>query len=435
MKFGGSSVKDAERFKNVVSIVKARLDKKPIVVLSAVKGVTDNLIKALDESLEGNFNAYEEIVAKHNEIIKDLELDESVIDQELKELKEALDVNSKIKEKNAKILDYISFFGERMSTKLLAAHLNKVEINSKAYISGDIGLLTDSNFGDATFQESSYELMNNNLSNLDHVAIVTGFGGKDDKGEYATFNRGGSDYVAALVGAAVNSEEIQIWTDVNGVMTTDPRIVETAKTIPELSFAEAAELAFFGAKVLHPKTIKPAIAKNIPVKVLNTYEPGNEGTTILPRINCSENEAVRAIATKKNVIIINLCSSRMLNAYGYLAKVFEIFQKYQKSVDMVTTSEVNLSITIDNDDNLDQIVNELKEFGNVLVEKEKAIVSIVGDCMKKTLGIGSKIFSILADEGINVEMISQGASEINLSFVIENEKAKTAVKVLHKGLF
>ncbi|MBU0614817.1 MAG: aspartate kinase [Nanoarchaeota archaeon] len=434
MKFGGSSVKDAQKFLEVAEIVKSRLDKKPIVVLSAVKGVTDNLIKALSESIHGKFDSYKEIEAKHKEILKGLELDQSTVDDELKELKEALDVNSKLKEDNHKILDYISFFGERMSSKILSALLVKQGIASNYHISGDIGLQTDSNFGDATFLESSYEVMHKNLAGADYVPVITGFGGKDENGEFTTFNRGGSDYVASLVGAGVRSEEIQIWTDVNGVMTTDPRIVPEARTIPELSFAEAAELAFFGAKVLHPKTIKPAMDKNIPVKVLNTYEPENPGTTIVPASNV-QSGVMKAIASKKNVTILNLCSARMLNAYGYLAKVFEVFNKNKKSVDMITTSEVNLSITVDSEDKLDKIAAELEKYGNVKIDTNKALVCVVGEGMKQTPGILGELFSILGKDNINIDMISQGASEINVSFIVNNIDADKVVKVLHKAFF
>jgi len=433
MKFGGSSVKDATKMREVAEIVKSRLDRKPIVVLSAVKGITDNLILALDESLNEKFDAYNEIVKKHKEIINDLGLDESLVDDELDELKEALAVNSKVKEKDAKILDYISFFGERMSTKIFAGHMTKIGIKAEAFVSGDIGLLTDSGFGDATILESSFDKMEKSISKIKVLPVVTGFGGKDEDGEFTTFNRGGSDYVAALFGAAVDAEEIQIWTDVNGVMTTDPRIVKEAKTISEISFSEASELAYFGAKVLHPKTILPAIEKNIPVKVLNTYEPNHPGTTILNKVDGKG--SVKAIACKKDVTLVWINSTRMLNSHGFLAKIFTVFEKYSKSVDMIATSEVSVSLTVDDDSNLDKIKKELSKIAEVEIEKGKAIVCVVGEAMKNVPGIAGKIFSCLGKGDFNIEMISQGASEINIGFVVENDRAEDAVRVLHKEYF
>jgi len=433
MKFGGSSVKDATKIKEVAEIVKSRLDKKPIVVLSAVKGITDKLIAALAESLEGNFDSYEEIVKKHKEILKNLGLDEGFVDAELEELKKALEVNVNEKINDKKILDYISFFGERMSTKLLAGYMNKIGIKSEAFVSGDIGLLTNSNFGEATFIESSYDKMNEAISKIDVLPIVTGFGGKDENGDFATFNRGGSDYVAALIGAAVNAEEIQIWTDVNGVMTTDPRIVDNAKTIQEISFNEASELAYFGAKVLHPKTIIPAIEKDIVVKVLNTYEPDHPGTSIVSKV--SGKGSVKAIACKRNVSLVLINSTRMLNAHGFLAKIFTIFEKYSRSVDMIATSEVSVSLTVNDDSNLDKIQEELSKIAEVEVKNDKAIVCVVGEGMKNVPGIAGKIFGCLGKSDFNIEMISQGASEINIGFVVDNDKAENVVKVLHKEYF
>lgn len=434
MKYGGSSVKDSEMFKRVAEIVKKDLDKNPIVVLSAVKGVTDNLIKAMKESLVGKYEAYNEIEAKHKEIISDLGLDSDIVKEDMDELKSALDTNTKLKSKTSKMLDYISFFGERMSVKILSALLNKQGVKSSSYVSGDIGLLTDSNFGDATLLDESYDNLKEFFYDKEEVSVVTGFGGKDKEGEWTTFNRGGSDYVAAIIGAAVNASEIQIWTDVSGIMTIDPRIVPEAKSLEVLSFSEAAESAFFGAKVLHPKTIKPAMDKDIPVRVLNTFEPEHKGTLILSEGQPSS-EVIKVITRKRNVTVINLCSSRMLNAYGFLEQVFGIFSKYKKSVDMVTTSEVNISLTVENKENLDKIVPELEKLGNVVVENDKSLICLVGEGMKHTIGVAAKIFSILAEANISVEMVSQGASEINVSFIVKNEDADKAVKALHAGFF
>ncbi len=430
MKFGGSSVKDAEMFRQVASIIKDRIEQKPVIVLSAVKGTTDSLIASIKEATEGKFDSYTSIVENHTKILEDLGLPQDLVKEELDELKKALEVIEKTKEESKKLLDYISYFGERMSTKILAAHLDSTQTSSKSYISGDIGLKTDSNFGDATMLSGSFEKMNENISKMDHVPVITGFGGKDENGEFTTFQRGGSDYVAALIGSAVDAKEIQIWTDVNGIMTANPQVVKNAKTIPILSFKEASELAYFGAKVLHPKTILPAIEKSIPVLVLNTFEPDNTGSKIVKETE--HKEIIKAISYKKGITVISVESTRMLNAHGYLAKIFEAFSKHGKSVDMISTSEVDVSITIDNDENLDLIAEELKDIANIEVKNNKAIMYVVGEGMKHRPGTAGKIFEILGKQDVNVEMISQCFDEISIGFVIDQELTEKALSALHQ---
>jgi aspartate kinase len=434
MKFGGSSVKDAVMFKTVASIVRSKLDKKPVVVLSAVKGITDTLIAGYNESFnDNNFENYNKIIDVHKKIIADLGLKEDILKKELEELKEVLDVLSKTKEKTAQMLDYISFFGERMSTKIFAEYMNKENIRSEAFISGDIGLITDSHFGDATILDFSFEKIKGYISKLDVLPVVTGFGGKDEKGEYTTFNRGGSDYVAALIGAAIDADVIEIWTDVNGVMSSDPRIVPGARTIPELSFEEASELAYFGAKVLHPKTILPAIEKNIPVLVLNTFEPANKGTRIVKKQKDAKG-IIKSISYKKGITIIDVNSTRMLDAYGYLARIFSVFEKYKKPVDMISTSEVNVSMTIDSKENLDNIIGELKHIANIDVSENKSIIYVVGASIKKKIGTTGKIFDLLAKNNINTDLISQCYEDISMGFVVDERLAEEVVRLLHKEL-
>lgn len=432
MKYGGSSVKDATMFKQVASIVKKQLDQEPIVILSAIKGTTDSLIAAMDESINQKYDSYELIVSNHSQILKDLELNEDIVTSELDELKETLKVISKTKEKSKKLVDYVSFFGERMSVKILAAYLNKIEIKSESFISGEIGLITDSNFGCASILKSSFEKMNEGISKIKGVPIITGFGGKDEQGEFTTFARGGSDYVAALFGAAVDAKEIQIWTDVNGIMTCDPRIVKDAKTIPVLTFNEASELAYFGAKVLHPKTIWPAIKKNIPVLVLNTYEPEHPGSKIVSQVE--NKNKVTALTYKKNITIINAKSTRMINAHGYLARIFEVFGKYKKPVDMISTSEVDVSMSVDNKSDIDWITRDLADIAKINTHENKAIINVVGENMPQSVGLASKIFSIMSTNGINIEMISACYDGISVGFVVKQEKAEEAIKALHKEL-
>jgi aspartate kinase len=434
MKFGGSSVKDAEMFLKVADIVKSKLSQKPVVVLSAVKGTTDHLIESIKESIDDNYDAFKKIEENHKKIIKDLNIDQTLVDEELNELKKALEVNSKEKDQDAKLADYISYFGERMSVKILAALLNKQNTKAESFVSGDIGLLTDSNFGDATILKDSPSKLKDFINKLDLIPIITGFGGKDKKKEFTTFNRGGSDYVAALIGAAIDAEEIQIWTDVNGIMSSDPRLVDSAKTIPELSFDEASELAYFGAKVLHPKTILPAIEKNIPVLVLNTFEPDNKGSTIVKTCKKNCDEFIKAISYKKGITIIDFKSTRMLDAHGFLLKIFEVFEKYKKPIDMIATSEINVSLSVDSKEDLDNITKELKDISRINISENQAIIYVVGTGMKNKPGSAGRIFQILGKNNINVGLISQCSEEVSVGFVVDEKDAEETVKVLHKEL-
>ena len=332
---------------------------------------------------------------------------------------------------SSETLDHIQSYGERISCRLVAAYLNKIGIKSGAHDAYDVGMITNPDFGKAEPLEHAYGIINEKISVLDHVPVVTGFIGKTTAGDITTLSRGGSDYTASIIGGAINADEVEIWTDVDGVMSADPRVVEDAKTIDTLSFNEASELAVFGARVLHPKSLIPALEKNIPVLVLNTYNPDGKGTKVVMESKKAE-KVVKAIACKKGIILVNLTSTRMLNAHGYLARVFDIFRDHGKSVDMLATSEVSLSITINEPDGMDSIVKELEGIAEVKVEKDKAIVCVVGEGMKHEMGISGKIFTAVSDAGIHTEMISQGASEINIGFVVDEATADKAVKALHK---
>jgi aspartate kinase len=260
--------------------------------------------------------------------------------------------------------------------------------------------------------------------------ISQGYICRNAKGEIDNLKRGGSDYTASLVGAAIRSSEIQIWTDIDGMHNNDPRIVKNTKPIAELSFDEAAELAYFGAKILHPSTIWPAQKFNIPVRLLNTMQPEAQGTLIATK---TTEKAIKAIAAKDNIFAIKIKSSRMLLAYGFLRKIFEIFEKYKTPIDMITTSEVAVSVTIDNDTYLNQIVEELKQFGIVEVDKDQTIVCLVGNMVAESKGIVKKIFDSMAD--IPVRMISYGGSKHNISMLIKTEHKNIALISLNNGLF
>ena len=435
MKFGGTSVGDASRIRNVAKLVKSYFGRKPVVVVSAVTKVTDALTKLASEAAQGKGDStFASIKEMHHGILKELKLSNSLLEKDFQQLEEIFKHTKSLNHMDAAVMDNFQSFGEQLSSKIVAAQLNSIGVNAKAFNAWELGLFTDDEHGNAKPLPKSYASINKSIKALKVIPVITGFIGKADDGSITTLGRGGSDYSAAVIGSAIKAEEIQIWTDVNGVMSTDPRIISSAKTIPEVSFAEAAELAYFGARVLHPKTILPAMEKNIPLKVLNSFEPENKGTTILPK-GVRSKQTVKAIASKKNITLINVASTRMLGAYGFLAILFGVFAKYKKSVDVISTSEVSVSLTVENGENLEQILAELRGIGDVSVLKNKAIICAVGEGMKNALDIVGKTFTTLAEHNINVEMISQGASKINVTFIVDEHDADKAVKILHKTYF
>ncbi len=435
MKFGGSSLGDADRIKNVCNIVKSKLDKKPIVVVSAVQGITDKLIDTAEKAAndEDVSKELDEIKQKHHKILKNLELKEDLVDNILDKFFKVIDNIFLMKRTSPESMDEVQSFGERMSSRIIAAYLSKIGIKAEAYDAYDIGMITNPEYGKAEPLPDTEEKIAKELKKIKVVPVITGFIGKDSAGNITTLGRGGSDYTAAIIGAAINSE-VEIWTDVNGIMTANPKVVKEARTMDRISFNEASELAYFGGRVLHPKTIWPAVKKNIPVKVLNTFEPKNKGTTIVKEANKTK-EIIKAIACKKDINLITIVSTRMLLAHGFLGRVFSVFENYKKSIDMVATSEVSVSLTVDNDVDLDKIESDLEGIADVRIDKNKAIICVVGEGMKKIPGIAGRTFSVLGKNKVNIEMISQGASEINISFIVDNKDADKAVRVLHKEYF
>jgi len=435
MKFGGTSVGDADRIRNVVEIIKSRKDKKLIVVVSAVSKVTDMLITLAVECSKGNGKeTLKKIIEKHNQMLEALSIEKSIIDTDIKELNKLAEELMKSKKLDIKVMDSMQSFGERMSSKIVAACLRNSGLKAEAFDSWELGLTTNKDFGNAEPLEDSYSRIKNNIKKLKVIPVITGFIGKTREGEMTTLGRGGSDYTAAIFGSAAECEEIQIWTDVNGIMSTDPKIVQSARTIEKISFAEASELAYFGAKVIHPKTLLPAMKKNIPVRVLNSFEPSNKGTLIVNKAAKSK-DIVKAIACKKKINLVHVESTRMLGAYGFLARIFDVFNEFKKSVDVVSTSEVSVSITVDNEENLDVILNRLKEIGDAKVSSNRAIVCVVGEGIGYTPGVAARTFTAMAKNNINIEMMSVGASDINITFIVKEEEAEKAVNSLHKEYF
>jgi len=438
MKFGGTSLANAERIKNISNIIKTRLDKKPIVVVSAVGGVTDLLINVAKEASKGtNPNEKtEEIINIHKKIIKDLNLNEEFLMDDFVNLYDTLNGIYLLKELSLRSLDLVSSFGEILSSKILTEFLNSNKISSKQYFGWEAGIITNDNFTNAEILEETYENINFILNNLNHVAVVTGFIAKNKEGEITTLGRGGSDYTASIIGSALNVDEVEIWTDVDGIKTADPRIILNAKQWEKITFNEASEMAYFGAKVLHPKTIKPAINKSIPVRILNTYNLDNRGTLIVDE---DEEIPFRSISSKNDVTVIRICSTKMLFAYGFLSKVFDIFNKHKISIDLVSTSEITLSMTLDKINNeskkLELAMHELEKLGNVEILKNRSIICVVGKGIRSRIGVLGRIFTTCKDWNVDVEMVSQGASPLSISFVVKQEDSEKIVKELHKELF
>ncbi len=448
MKFGGTSVGSAERMQEVINLVQSAQQKgrQPVVVLSAMSGITNWLIEgaelALDRKLEEAVKVLDKIRDKHVDAINKLfsngprraELMDT-LNEKLDELLILYKGVAYLGELSKRSLDAISGFGELLSSAMVAAFAEEKGMNCK-WLDARQMVITNENFGKAEpLWDKLIPLCKNKISPLleKGAAVFTqGFIGSTDSGINTTLGRGGSDYSASIIGVALDADEIQIWTDVDGMMSADPRVVKEAKVLPEVSFQEASELAYFGAKVLHPMTIHPAVEKNIPVKILNTLNPTASGTIIKGTVT-SGDDMIRAVAAKKNISAIYLSSPNMLMSHGYLAKVFEIFDRHKVAVDLISTSEVSIALTIDTTDKLDQLHQELAQCADVQVMREVSIVSVVGRQFRYQSGIAGKVFKALSD--IPVLMISGGASDINLSFVVSADQSDRAVRQLHAEFF
>ncbi len=447
MKFGGTSVGSPERFLTIVDIVRktSKEHGAPVVVVSAMSGVTDLLIKAAQEAKDRNLDAaldvLDKIHEKHKDTIYTLFQQASIVDELVEDLEShlnKLDIIlrgvSYLGELTKRSLDAISCFGELLSSLILATLLEKEGIESK-WIDARSFLITDNTFGKAVplWETTTAKAQGTILPELadDRVVVTQGFIGSTSNGITTTLGRGGSDYSAAIIGVACEAEEIQIWTDVDGMMTADPRVVPDAKVLSTVSFQAASELAYFGAKVLHPLTIKPAVEKNIPVRILNTLKTDARGTVISD--DDDDDQPIYAIASKKSITALFFNSLNMLMSHGFLAKLFSVFDKYRTPIDLIATSEVSVSVTIDNTENIESIMENLYDLCDVRMMQDVAIVSVVGTHFRAKSGIAGKVFDCLKD--INIIMISGGASDITLSFVVSNEDADRAVKKLHDHLF
>ncbi len=446
MKFGGTSVEDAAAMRRLVAIVKPFLPRQPLVVVSAMAKVTNGLLECAHLAAQGELTQahknLETIAARHFAAATELagsEDDKDAVIAALKdrfaEINDTLAEIAQAAEWTPRFSDAISANGELLSSPIVACAFRAAGVPSTCV---DIRPLmrTNDDFTRAVvqFDEANPQLKAGfaPLIAAGEAPVTQGFIGSTEDGSTTTIGRGGSDYSAAIIGAALDAEEIQIWTDVDGILTTDPRVVAEAAKVKTISFAEAAELAYFGAKVLHPSTLLPAMAKDIPVCVCNSRRPEVAGTAIVRKAP-SGGALVKAIAFKRGITVVNITSDRMLMAHGFLARLFEIFNKHETSVDMVATSEVSVSVTLDDTRNLDAALADLQQLGEVEIERNQALICVVGEQLKYTPGVASRIFNSIAD--VNVSMISHGASAINVSFIIADKDAERTVKALHQEFF
>jgi aspartate kinase len=440
LKFGGTSVEDAAAFERVAAIVRARTSDRPaVVVVSALAGVTDALLRSFEA---GSAELLAPHLDRHRAIAERLLPPDAAaaFSEELQAAgAEAARLIDRARATRDPALvpqgrDELVSFGERLSASLLARVLAAAGVVARA-VDARRCIVTDRAFGraapDPTETERRTRAALEPLLQAAAVPVLGGFIAATPDGTTTTLGRGGSDYTAALVGAALGAAEIQIWTDVPGVLTADPRVVGAARTIPQLSYAEASELAFFGAKVLHPKTIQPALERHIPVRIGNSRAPDDAGTLVTADAELWPG-AVKSIAHKTGITVLQITSARMLGAYGFLRAVFEVFDRHHMPVDVVTTSEVSLSLTVEDGAALPDVVRDLGAWGDVQVERHKAIICVVGEGLRTTPGIAARVFETIRD--INVSLISQGASRVNLTFVVDEHQVHGAVTRLHGAL-
>ncbi len=445
MKFGGTSVEDAAAIRRLTAIVRGQINRRPVVVVSAMGKTTNGLLEcarlAAVDNLAEALQKLESIALRHYETIAQLapagEIDslKMALEERFDRIRNTLHEIAETGEVTSERSDSISANGELLSSTVVAAAFRGEGIDGR-WIDIRPAMRTSAEFTRAAVDftvadQKLAELFSMVLAD-GGVPVTQGFIGSTRDGRTTTIGRGGSDYSAAIIGAALETDEIQIWTDVDGIMTTDPRIVPEAAKVRVISFAEASELAYFGARVLHPSTLLPAMKKDIPVRVCNSRRPEVAGTAIV-RTAPQSRALVKAIAFKHGITVVNVTSDRMLMAYGFLAGLFEVFARHETPVDMVATSEVSVSMTLDDTRNLEAVLADLRAFGEVKVESDQALICVVGERLKYTPGLAARIFAGLAD--INVSMISHGASAINVSFIVDGADVERAVRALHATLF
>jgi len=438
MKFGGTSVESAAAIERVAGIVKAREGRRPVVVVSAMGKTTNKLLAIAEAAIQGRREESLRLLGELREFhLREAALagglDEAINEhfQELTELVQGIGV---LGELTARSVDAVSAYGERLSSLIVTRAFNHFGLKA-VHVDSRRVIVTDQRHTQAAPQYTeTYRRLAATVAPLaeQQVVVMGGFIGSTEEGVTSTLGRGGSDFTASIAGAGIGAEEIQIWTDVDGMLTADPTVFPGGHRVKTISFAEAAELAYFGAKVLHPATVIPAVERDIPVLILNSRRPEVPGTRIARDTVASRNP-VKSIACKKNITLVNITSSRMFMAHGFLRRIFEVFDRYETSVDMLATSEVSVSLTIDNPARLEAVCAALGEFAEVSTEPGQAIVCLVGENIRYTPGVAARAFGALG--AINIRMISQGASLLNLGFVVDGRDLAATVEALHTRFF
>ena len=444
MKFGGSSLGTSEALTRVAGIIAERVSRVPVVVVSAIGKTTDRLLAAVGQAAAGRqveagrsvAVLRDDLFGTASPVLSDAAGLETLLDRHVDEIDRLLiEMASADPGARPRVSDAIVSHGERISSLVMTRLLRQRGLDAAHVDARDV-VVTDDRFTQAAplFGATNHRLraLVRPLADAGRTVVMGGFIARTEDGRPSTLGRGGSDFTASIVGAGVGAEEIQIWTDVDGVMTADPSIVAGAKRLRRLSFAEASELAYFGARVLHPSTVLPAVERNIPVRVLNSLTPEVEGTVIMAECPPS-GSTVKSIAYKERITVIDIRSTRMLMAHGFLAAIFEVFDRYRTAVDVVSTSEVGVSLTIDRTECLDEITAELRCIADVNHISGQAIVCLVGDAVRHTPGIAARLFTAI--EAINVQMISQGGARTNVSVVIDERDLPAAVDALHRAFF
>lgn len=446
MKFGGTSVANYDAITRMISIVRGRLDEKPVVVVSALSKVTDLLYKISDEAAQRNRAGAMELLGQLRKRHLDL-ADELMPDspEECRDAKEKIngicdslvsfvDAVCAVGELSPRSKAIIISNGEYLSSNVICCAMNASGIRTN-YIDARRMIVTDDDYlkGEPDMEAISDKVPGVVLGAYEYAdAVITqGFVSATASGEPTVLGRGGSDYSASLIGMAIDATRIEIWTDVDGVRTADPRRVDNTKCLDRISFEEAAEMAHFGAKVLHPLTIEPAVRKNIPIYVLNSMNPEGQGTAILQ--SSFIEDGVKSVSCKENILVINIFSTKMINTSGFLKKVFAIFSEYKVSVDLISTSEANISVTVDASQDIRGVVGALSEFAEVYVDSDKSQVSVIGKNIVNLKGLLEQTFAPLRD--CRIYMISQGASYVNISFVVDRSALTDVVRQIHKYLF
>jgi aspartate kinase len=450
MKFGGTSVADPDAINRLIAIVRDRAQQRregsaaPVVIVSALAGVTDTLVAVTQLAEDGDAARAETelraLVERHIAVATAITNDSRAgvladIRHEFDELIGLVHALAVLREVSPRSRDAVFAVGELVSSRIAAAALADHRVPAQ-WVDARTVLITDAEHTaavpDMIETTARARALVAPIVNAGTIAVLGGFIGATPGGATTTLGRGGSDYSGAIFGAALGVDEIQIWTDVDGMLTADPRIVPQPRVVPQLSFAEASELAYFGAKVLHPATILPAVAKNIPVRILNSRRPDNPGTIITAAGRSTEG-GLTAIACKRGVTVVDITSTRMLGAHGFLRRLFEVFERFKTAVDVVTTSEVSVSVTVDDTRRLDAILDSLRGFADVSCERDMAIICAVGEGLHTDTTLFSRAVSAL--DRVPLRLVSQAASRRNITFVLRSSDAVQAMTRLHEQFF